>query len=62
MVGSDKNYKASRMDREFREIFPVSDIPSDIVWYVDGQLVRFSVVNFPNIQYWTKPRCLLFSL
>ena len=40
MVGSDKNYKASRVI----ELFFVSDLSLDLVWYVGDNLVWLLVV------------------
>ena len=41
MVGSDKNYKASRGNGRYRELFFVSDTPTDLVRYVSGRLSDF---------------------
>jgi len=61
MVGSDKNYKASRVT-EFGELFVISDTLVDFVRYDSEKLVRILDVYLPTVQCWIKPRCLLFSL
>lgn len=46
MVGSDKNYKASRVTKDIENFYFVSDAPLDLVWYVGGKPFDFQRFTF----------------